>query len=163
MITSPIPWRLSALGEILVARNLDALLITGPENRRYLSGFTAREEILGESCGMLLVSRESAYLSFRQYQRFLQEIPNMGLKFEWLPEEGLVESLREVKTEAEVAAMRRALTLTEGVFLEVAGILTPGITERQVAWEIEQRLRRAEADGLALAPIVRPRAKRRRT
>ena len=203
MVTSSIPWLLSALREILVARNLDALLVTGPENRRYLSGFTAREEILGESCGMLLVSRESArlltdfryqewarqeapdfqveiyqgspgatlgallasqeirrlgfesaYLSFRQYQRFLKDISDIVLNIEWLPEEGLVESLREVKTEAEVAAMRRALTLTEGVFLEVAGILTPGITERQVAWEIEQRLRRAEADGLAFAPIV---------
>ncbi|MEW6387512.1 MAG: aminopeptidase P family protein [Thermodesulfobacteriota bacterium] len=203
MQTSPLPARLSALREILVAHDLEALLVTGPENRRYLSGFTAREELLNESCGMLLISRASAwlltdfryqewarqeapdfqveiyqgspaaslaalllpqnirrlgfeapYFTYRQYQRFLQESAESGWNIDWLPQEGLVEKLREVKTPGEVAAMRRALTLTEGVFLEVAGMLAPGLTERQVAWEIEKRLRRAEAEGPAFNPIV---------
>ena len=50
--------------------------------------------------------------------------------------------------------MRRALTLTETVMRQVAGELAPGQTERQVAWEIEKRLREGGAEGLAFAPIV---------
>ena len=72
----------------------------------------------------------------------------------WQPLEGLVEGLRQRKTGAELAIMRRALTLTETVMRQVAGELAPGQTERQVAWEIEKRLREGGAEGLAFPPIV---------
>lgn len=36
-------------------RSLDAVLITQPENRRYLSGFTARDHSISESSGVLLI------------------------------------------------------------------------------------------------------------
>jgi Xaa-Pro aminopeptidase len=65
-----------------------------------------------------------------------------------------VEGLRERKSPEEVAAVREALRLTEQVFGEVAALLTPGLTERQVAWEIERRLRERGSEGLAFAPIV---------
>jgi Xaa-Pro aminopeptidase len=62
MINSLTGSRLRALRELLAAKELDALLISGPDNRRYLSGFTAREELIHESCGSLLVSRDAALL-----------------------------------------------------------------------------------------------------
>ncbi len=77
-----------------------------------------------------------------------------GLAVTWQPLEGLVEGLRQIKTGAELAVMRRALTLTETVMRQVAGELVPGQTERQVAWEIEKRLREGGAEGMAFAPIV---------
>ncbi len=36
-------------------RKLDALLVTQPENRRYLSGYTAPDHSIGESSGVLLI------------------------------------------------------------------------------------------------------------
>ena len=181
----------------------DALLVAGPENRRYLSGFAAREENLTESCGMLLVTREKAfllsdfrylewareeapnfevlvythslgstlagllkdlkvralgfeatYLTYRQYHRLTLAVAEAGLNVDWQPLEGMVENLREVKTPEETAAIRRALALTEETLLEVAADLTPGLTEGQVAWEIERRLREKGAEGLAFTPIV---------
>ncbi len=77
-----------------------------------------------------------------------------GVAVTWQPLEGLVEGLRQIKTGAELAIMRRALTLTETVMRQVAGELAPGQTERQVAWEIEKRLREGGAEGMAFAPIV---------
>lgn len=194
--------RLAALRELLQEKGLDGLLVSGPDNRRYLSGFTAREEILHESCGSLLVTTaaaqlftdfrylewaenevtafdilmyqaglgallaeqlqalevrrlgfETAYLSFGQYQRLLKAAQAAGLQVEWVATEGLVEGLREVKTNDEVAIMRRALALTERVFAEVAALLRPGMKERQVAWEIERRFREAGAS-LAFSSIV---------
>ncbi|MBI4796907.1 MAG: aminopeptidase P family protein [Deltaproteobacteria bacterium] len=194
--------RLSALRDRF-APEQDALLVAGPENRRYLSGFTAREENLTETCGLLLITRERAflltdfrylewarqeassmevlmysqslgttlagllkdlqvrvlgfegtYLTYRQYQRLAKAVAEAGLSVDWQPVEGVVETLREGKTPEEVAAIRRALTLTEETLLEVAQTLTPGQTESQVAWEIERRLREKGAEGLAFPPIV---------
>jgi Xaa-Pro aminopeptidase len=191
--------RLAALRERFPAHEIDTLLVSGPENRRYLSGFTATDpgwgmllitgvaavlltdfryqawaqqevrdfevsiykvdlaETLGEHLKDLQVRRlgfEAAHLTFRQYQRLTKNVAEAGLTVAWQPLEGLVEDLRQRKTEAELAVMRRALTLTESVMRQVAGELAPGLTERQVAWEIEKRLREGGAEDLAFSPIV---------
>lgn len=39
----------------LRGRNIDALLVTQPENRRYLSGFTAADHSIAETSGVLLI------------------------------------------------------------------------------------------------------------
>lgn len=54
--------RLTALQTLLLENGLDALLISCPENRRYLSGFTATDSHLNESSGFLLISRDAAFL-----------------------------------------------------------------------------------------------------
>jgi Xaa-Pro aminopeptidase len=191
--------RLAALRELFPTHELDALLVSGPENRRYISGFTAddpgwgmllitaREAMLltdfryqiwaqqeardfevliykvelGETLAGLLnnlkVGRlgfEAAHLTYWQYQRLTKKVADAGLTVTWQPTEGLVESLRQRKTAAELAVMRRALKLTESVMRQVEGELAPGLTERQVAWEIEKRLREGGAEGLAFPSIV---------
>lgn len=42
----------------LKRRQLDAILVTQPENRRYLSGYTARDHSINESAGVLLIPCE---------------------------------------------------------------------------------------------------------
>jgi Xaa-Pro aminopeptidase len=71
--------RLSALKDSFPPEQ-DALLVAGPENRRYLSGFTARDEILTESSGVLLITRERAFLltDFRYLEWARQEV--LGLE-----------------------------------------------------------------------------------
>jgi Xaa-Pro aminopeptidase len=194
--------RLAALRAQLSAQELDGLLVGGQENRRYLSGFTAREEF-PESVGMLLITRagawlltdfryqewarqeapdfdvivyqsglgarlaellkdlggrrlgfEAAYLSYRQFKRLTQEVADAGLQVDWEPTEGLVEGLRETKTPEEIASIRRALALSEAVLEAAAGWLAPGLTEREVAWKLERRLREGGAEGLAFPSIV---------
>jgi Xaa-Pro aminopeptidase len=54
--------RLAAARALLAEGGLDGLLISCPENRRYLSGFTARDSSSNESSGFLLISQEAAYL-----------------------------------------------------------------------------------------------------
>ena len=199
MMTDSMMLRLAAIRELLPVHEIDALLVSGPENRRYLSGFTAsdpdwgmllitaqaaflltdfryqawaRQEVrdfkvctykldladtLGEHLKDLKIGRlgfEAVHLTYRQYQRLTQVVADAGLEVVWRPLEGLVEDLRQIKTGAELAVMRRALMLTETVMRQVAGELTPGKTERQVAWEIEKRLREGGAEGLAFPPIV---------
>jgi Xaa-Pro aminopeptidase len=51
-----------------------------------------------------------------------------------------VESLRAVKDDAEIAALRRACTTTDEVFAHVVETLTPGITEREVSWSLREQM-----------------------
>jgi Xaa-Pro aminopeptidase len=71
-----------------------------------------------------------------------------------LPAPKLVESLREVKDGTELASMAAAARLGGEAFDEVIGRLRPGVTEREVALELEVGMRRRGADGLAFPPIV---------
>ena len=49
---------LARIRRSLKRRQLDAILVTQPENRRYLSGYTARDHAINESAGVLLIPRE---------------------------------------------------------------------------------------------------------
>jgi Xaa-Pro aminopeptidase len=155
--------RLQHLQERLRRTKIDVLLVSQPENRRYLSGFTARDHGIGESSGILLVSaqgtvqlltdsryelqaRQETALPvllykrglFRLLDKLLPEAACKRLAFEshytlhtdglrladlaeklqisLVPVSGLVEKLREVKSEAEISLIRRSVDLNEGVF-----------------------------------------------
>lgn len=54
--------RLEKLNKLLDAHDLSALLVTTPENRRYLSGFRAADPQLNESAGFLIVGGETAIM-----------------------------------------------------------------------------------------------------
>lgn len=51
-----------SLRSLLPAQNLDAILISSPFNRRYLSGFTAEDHAPDESSGVLLIGPSQALL-----------------------------------------------------------------------------------------------------
>ncbi len=80
------PDRLGLLRERLASEELDALLVSQPENRRYLSGFTG-------SAGFLLVSNEAAVLAtdFRYVEQARAQAPDfevvrvVGAAGNWLP------------------------------------------------------------------------------
>ena len=74
MMTNSVSLRLAAVRELLPSHEVDALLVSGPENRRYLSGFTAADP----DWGMLLISAEAALLltDFRYQIWAQQEVPD---------------------------------------------------------------------------------------
>ena len=66
----------------------------------------------------------------------------------------LVEKLRSVKDEAEIAAIARACVVADRAFAELLGTVAPGRTERDVAGELESRMRAHGADGPSFETIV---------
>jgi Xaa-Pro aminopeptidase len=66
----------------------------------------------------------------------------------------LVEPLRAVKDADEIAAIERAVAITDETFAHLCGYLRPGMSERQVAGEIDRYMRERGADGMAFDPHV---------
>lgn len=71
-----------------------------------------------------------------------------------VPTDGVIEELRLVKDEEELALLRRAARLADLGFEFLTDFLRPGRTEREVALELEFFLRRLGADGAGFDFIV---------
>jgi Xaa-Pro aminopeptidase len=67
---------------------------------------------------------------------------------------GLVDSLRATKYEEEMALLTRAIEITDDAFEQVSGGVKPGMTEAEVAWDLERSMRERGAEGLAFEIIV---------
>ena len=184
--------RLEKLRQAMAEGELDAMLVTNPDNRRYLSGFSG-------SAGVLLITPGEAILAtdFRYYEQVAREAPEFELArietkladllpellekldvgrlgfesrhvtveqhrewtnlmggVEWLGMKEMVERIRAVKEEAEVEALRRSVALTDAAFAHLLEVIRPGMTETQVAWEIEAYMRGHGASKVAFDLIV---------
>jgi Xaa-Pro aminopeptidase len=75
-------------------------------------------------------------------------------KISVLSSSGLVESLRERKDQDELRAIQRAIHIAEQAFLAVRERLTPEMTEKQVADDLDYAIRCAGGTGSAFRTIV---------
>ncbi len=71
-----------------------------------------------------------------------------------VPTHGLVESRRQIKDDAEIAALRRACAITDDAFADLCTWLQPGITERDAAARLERTMQDLGAAGPAFATIL---------
>ncbi len=65
-----------------------------------------------------------------------------------------VEEIRMVKSEDEIALLRRACEITDQAFARVLPGVRPGMTEREIAVRLERTMVDLGADGPAFSPIV---------
>jgi len=71
-----------------------------------------------------------------------------------VPSGGLVESLRAVKDDEEIATMRRARALSDQIFAALAEERFSGRSERELAWWIERSFREAGAESVSFEAVV---------
>ncbi len=113
------------------------------------------EEVLSAVAGavgerkLAPVGFESQSLSFASYQR-LAEALGEAIR----PTENLVEGLRLAKDEGELGAVEEALRLTEEALERVVPQVQLGVTETEVAGELEHTMRRLGAERAAFETIV---------
>jgi Xaa-Pro aminopeptidase/Xaa-Pro dipeptidase len=77
-----------------------------------------------------------------------------GLETTLRPVTGIVEPLRAVKNADEVQHIRHAAQIADVALEHVQARIRPGVTEREIALELEFEMRRAGADGPAFEIIV---------
>jgi len=192
-----IPARLKKLRKAIQDKELDAILISSQENRRWLSGFTG-------SAGYLLITQgaailgtdfrytdqaakqapqfrvdritrgtewfvkqvaelkvkkvgfEGGHMTFDTHAAFLKAIADAPESDRWelVPTSDMVDKLRAVKDKEELKLLTRAIEISDEALVEVSKGLKPGITEAEVAWELEKAMRARGAEGLAFDTIV---------
>jgi Xaa-Pro aminopeptidase len=72
----------------------------------------------------------------------------------WVETDDIVAGLRAIKDEDEIRAMERAVHIADAAMAHIMGWIKPGLTEREVAWELEVYMRTHGAQGLSFATIV---------
>ena len=191
--------RIERLRQGLGENEIDAMLVSSAENRRYLSGFTG-------SAGYLLISeRDQVLITDSRYTEqagsqspgYRVERMTPGEAWKWLPKlahaagaervgfeasdvtvaahsafikaidehedssgptlvetSEVVDKMRAVKDRAELEILAKAVEVTDRALEEVSATVEPGVTEGEVAWELEKSMREQGAEGLAFETIV---------
>ena len=188
--------RLQKLHLLLAEKEIEAILISQPQNRYYLSGFDG-------SSGLLLITPQKAILAtdFRYIEQAQQQAPEYeifkmtgniadwflklvdGLRLRRLgfeaehtsfdryrqlsdildeeepqlrlmPTDRLVESLRALKEPEEIEFITRAMEISDNAFDHTAGIIHAGMSEQEIAWELEKFMRENGSESLPFNIIV---------
>jgi Xaa-Pro aminopeptidase len=100
--------------------------------------------------GARRVGFESQHVTYGTHRRWKEGADQVEL----VPVKGLVEKLRVVKDEGELAIIREAVRVADAAMSHLLDIITPGMTERQVAWELESHMRTHGADKVSFDFII---------
>ena len=97
---------------------------------------------------------EGREVSLCTYKELAGAVGGMGRGISLVPTEGLVESLRAVKDKAELECLEEAAALSDAALEEILPRVQPGISERELAWELESFMRRNGSEPLPFDIIV---------
>ena len=113
---------------------------------------------LMESAGGLLRGQPGRRVGFDPSQVSVSQLRLLrkaaGARIQWISAPGLVEGLRIRKEPAELECMRQAAILAGDVLGRAVKLLKPGVTENDIAGEIEYQMRKSGASGPAFESIV---------
>lgn len=93
---------------------------------------------------------EAGNLVVSQFETLKKYLPKKELR----PQTGLVEGLREIKTKEELEKIRKAVDIAEKAFQITVKRIRPGISENEVAAELEYNMRLLGSERAAFPTIV---------
>ena len=100
--------------------------------------------------GCKRVGFEGLSVSYATYNSYCEKYPAV----EWVNIADTIEKLRRIKTADEIELIQKAQNITDLAFAHILKVITPNMTEIEVAAELEYAMRRAGADGLAFDTIA---------
>src|SRR4030042_1285730 len=193
--------RLKKLRTKLAEKDIDGILITQADNRRYLSGFdgtagyliiTAKDAILATDfryteqakaeapgfriqhitgdlskwlpgllgdTGIKRLGFEGGDVTYDFHRQILDALKKKKCSVKLVPMRGLAEGIRSVKEPEEIEFIAKAAAITDNAFEYVEPKIKAGMTEIQVAWELEKAMRERGSQSLPFNVIVGPDAK----
>ncbi|MFK4566409.1 M24 family metallopeptidase [Enterococcus sp. UD-01] len=92
---------------------------------------------------------EETYVSFAEYS-LLEEITPCDL----IPVAGMIEELREIKDEEEIAIIEKACSIADAAFKNILTLIKPGMTEIEIANQMDFYMRSLGASGVSFDTIV---------
>ncbi|TET14174.1 MAG: aminopeptidase P family protein [Dehalococcoidia bacterium] len=97
---------------------------------------------------------EGREVSLCTYKELAGTVSERGRGTSLVLTEGLVESLRALKDKAELECLEEAAALSDAALEEILPRVQPGISERELAWELESFMRRNGSEPLPFDIIV---------
>ena len=97
---------------------------------------------------------EAQHMSFATYQQLSEIIEAEQLDLELIPCQNMVERLRCIKDTMELNTITKAVQLTDAAFNQILATIRPGLTEKELAWDIESFFRQNGAEATAFDIIV---------
>ncbi|HZK47449.1 MAG TPA: Xaa-Pro peptidase family protein [Atopostipes sp.] len=147
------------------------LVVITKDESYFVTDFRYTEQAAEEAKGFTIVKNEGPI--FEEVAKIVQEdkIENLGFEqenityavynqindiipCELVPVTGLVEKLREVKTEDEINIIKEAINITEKAYDYILGFVKPGKTEIEVANELDFYMRNEGATSVSFDTIV---------
>ena len=95
------------------------------------------------------VGFEEKYVTYESYKKMMEMY-----KSNLIETEGIIEKIRGVKTGEEIEYIKKACELTDLCFSHLTKFIKVGMTELEIAMEIEKFFRESGTDGLAFPSIV---------
>ncbi len=104
------------------------------------------------SIGLQELSFEADDIPFERYSKINGVLSTLGIEFS--PSVGIVEDLRSVKESEEISLIERAVAVSDAALEHIRLFARPGMTELQIAWEIEKHMREHGSEAVPFEVIV---------
>ncbi len=130
----------------VAARDAVGWEIIVPPTREYDKALAS----LAQEHGWKKIGFESTALSYNTYEKF-----SKAGDFTLQPfEDNIIDTLRLVKQPQEIELLRHAIAITDDTFTHICNWIQPGMTEKEVEWEISRKMIELGADGTSFDTIV---------
>ena len=146
-------------GQILVSEEWDVFLtdgryetqaareVEGTERAVYLAEFAPALARACERLGVRRVAFESTHVTVARHE-------DLSVACDLVPARGEVEALRRAKDEDERRRLREAQSISDAAFERILERVRAGVTERELAVDLESTMRRLGAEDRAFETIV---------
>ncbi len=103
-----------------------------------------------QALGITTLGTEGDAMTVNQFVALKEALPGVEPR----PTAGIIEKLRLVKDETEIARIREACGIVDRAFAFILTLVRPGIAERELAAELEFFMKKAGSEGEAFPTIV---------
>lgn len=167
IITNPVNIRyltnINAEGVLLITRRENVYITDGRYMEIVNNSLTIDDEIIVYDVKELIkedyenfftfcenIGFEETHLTYAKYKEYMHKYKINNFE----ETEGLLERLRIIKKEDEIDNIKKACIITDNCFSYIRNFIKIGMTEKQIAFEIEKFFLENGADGLAFDTIV---------
>jgi len=153
-------------GSLLINRK-QAILITDSRYTIEAQGqardfeiITFKKDLLTELTGLLsrmktkTLGFEADHLTWGLHRQLAGRLKSLKSPVRLVPAAGEIDRMRQIKDRDEIKAMKASSDIISNVLDEVIYSLEPGLTEIEIARELEDLAYDAGADGMAFPPII---------
>ncbi len=97
---------------------------------------------------------EAEHITFAMYRRLTESLSKASSKAKFVATNGLVESLRAIKEPEEIELITKAIEISDSAVKYIKDVIHIGMSEKEIAWEIERFMRENGSQSLPFDVIV---------